>query len=65
MNNTKTKVKKMEKDLNWHTEKHDDEILEEKHRIVGVIVKRLQRQRNGRWSKLKNRNKKTVFQIIT
>ena len=39
MNNTKTEVKKMAKDLNRHTEKHDDEILEEKNRIVGDIVK--------------------------
>ena len=39
MNNTKTEVQKMAKDLNRHTEKHDDEILEEKNRIVGDIVK--------------------------
>ena len=65
MNNTKTEVNEMAKYLNRHTEKHDDEILEEKNRIVGDIVKTVTKTKKRKAFKAKNRNKKIVLQMIT
>ena len=58
MNNTKTELKKMAKDLNRHTEKHDDEILEEKNGIVGGIMKTVTKTKKRKAVKAKKQKQK-------
>ena len=58
MNNTRTEVKKTAKDLNWHTEKHDDLILEENNRIVGDIVKTVTKTRKRKAVNAKKQKQK-------
>ena len=55
MHNTKIEVQKMAKDLNRHTEKHDDEILKEKKRIVRDIVKTVTKTKKRKAVKTKKK----------